>query len=381
MHFGRRAPVHIERNAEFLEGVLDDFMITVYHVLRRDALLLGPDGDGHAMLVRTADEKHVLLLQTEVTHVNVRRDIHPCQMTDMHRTVGVWQSDVTVVLLNFFSIFYIFSNYILHCRVLDKPLTLGRSKRACPLLSLNRGFHGTKLQNYSYFQVKPSRQVPHVGHLITTIQQLAPVILRLATRNLGKQTGKLCRTVNADPFRDLCYRHIGGQQQGLRPFDTPVLYIKAGGRAHHLFEYFREMPRRQTSPVCQLGQRDMPVQMAVDIVHNFVELATGCRSQAISQALVRNKTGKQLHQDATTLHLLSGMGETGCPIVHCPVIDLGVYIDKFHTRIQLQEPSHQSQIIRLCLYLQSHLVGTRHPVPYPIIKETDIVMVHPPVHS
>ena len=92
MHFGRRAPVHIERNAEFLERVLDDFMITVYHVLRRDTLLLGPDGDGHAMLVGTADEKHVFLLQTKVTHVNVRRNIHPCQMTDVHRTVGVWQS-------------------------------------------------------------------------------------------------------------------------------------------------------------------------------------------------------------------------------------------------------------------------------------------------
>ena len=54
--------------------------------------ILDPDGDGHAMLIGTADEKHVFLLQTKVTHVNVRRNIHPCQMTDVHRTVGVWQS-------------------------------------------------------------------------------------------------------------------------------------------------------------------------------------------------------------------------------------------------------------------------------------------------
>ena len=41
------------------------------------------------------------------------------------------KADVTVVLLKFFSIFYILSNYILHYRVLDKPLTLGKSKQAC----------------------------------------------------------------------------------------------------------------------------------------------------------------------------------------------------------------------------------------------------------
>ena len=42
------------------------------------------------------------------------------------------KADVTVVLLKFFSIFYILSNYILHYRVSDKPLNAREeTKQAC----------------------------------------------------------------------------------------------------------------------------------------------------------------------------------------------------------------------------------------------------------
>lgn len=98
----------------------------------------------------------------------------------------------------------------------------------------------------------------HSGHLTATTQLPGPIILRFATRNFGKQAGKLRRTVDADLLRHLGYRHIRGQQQGLRPLDPAVLHVKAGRRAHHLLEHLGKVPRRQACPVRQLRQGDMP---------------------------------------------------------------------------------------------------------------------------
>ena len=91
MHFRSRTSVYIKRDAELLERVLDKRMITVYHILWGDAFFLGTDGNGHAMLIRPADKKHVFFLQTKVTHINIRRHIHACKMADMHGTVGIRQ--------------------------------------------------------------------------------------------------------------------------------------------------------------------------------------------------------------------------------------------------------------------------------------------------
>ena len=66
-------------------------MVAVDYVLRRTSLLLGADGDGHPVFVRPSYEKHVLLLQAEVAHVDVSRHVDACQMADMHRSVGVGQ--------------------------------------------------------------------------------------------------------------------------------------------------------------------------------------------------------------------------------------------------------------------------------------------------
>lgn len=123
----------------------------------------------------------------------------------------------------------------------------------------------------------------HSGHLTATPQLPGPIILRFATRNFGKQAGELRRTVDADLLRHLGYRHIRGQQQGLRPLDPAVLHVKAGRRAHHLLEHLGKVPRRQACPVRQLGQGDMPLQMVMDIVHDVVELAIGCRTYIMPQ--------------------------------------------------------------------------------------------------
>lgn len=69
------------------------------------------------------------------------------------------KADVTVVLLNFFSIFYILSNYILHYRVLDKPLTLGRSKQACLCSRLIVVFMAQSYGIIPKSQAKPPRQI------------------------------------------------------------------------------------------------------------------------------------------------------------------------------------------------------------------------------
>ena len=85
------ATIDIEGDAELLKRVLDHLMITVYDILRGDALLAGTDGDGHTMLVRTTDKQHFALLQTEIAHIDISGHIHTGQMTDVHTAIGVWQ--------------------------------------------------------------------------------------------------------------------------------------------------------------------------------------------------------------------------------------------------------------------------------------------------
>ena len=85
------ASVHVERDAEFLERLLDELVVTVHDVLRCAALLLGADGDGHAVLVASADEEHLLLFQAQVSCVNVGRHVDARQVSYVYRPVGVGQ--------------------------------------------------------------------------------------------------------------------------------------------------------------------------------------------------------------------------------------------------------------------------------------------------
>ena len=66
-------------------------MVTVYYILRSNAFFLGTDGDRYTVFVGTSDEQDFFFLQTQVTHVNVSRDIYACQVTDVDGAVGVWQ--------------------------------------------------------------------------------------------------------------------------------------------------------------------------------------------------------------------------------------------------------------------------------------------------
>ena len=66
-------------------------MVAVHHLLCGDALLACTDGDRHAVLVASADEHHFLMLQSEVTHIDVGRYIDSGEVSDVHSTVGIRQ--------------------------------------------------------------------------------------------------------------------------------------------------------------------------------------------------------------------------------------------------------------------------------------------------
>ena len=70
-------------------GLLDKVMVAVYHFLYGNALFTGTDGHGYTVLIATADKHHVLLLESEVTYIDVGGNVHAGEVTDVHGAVGV----------------------------------------------------------------------------------------------------------------------------------------------------------------------------------------------------------------------------------------------------------------------------------------------------
>ena len=91
VHLGGGAGVDVERDAEALEGVLDKRVVAVYDVLRGDALLLGAEGDGHAVLIRPTDEEDVASAESQIARVDVGWQVDTGKVSDMHRPVRVGQ--------------------------------------------------------------------------------------------------------------------------------------------------------------------------------------------------------------------------------------------------------------------------------------------------
>ena len=80
-----RATIDVKRDTELLKRVLD------HDLLDGDTLLAGTDRDGHAVLITSTDEDHILFLQSEIADVGVCRHIDACQMADMHAAISVRQ--------------------------------------------------------------------------------------------------------------------------------------------------------------------------------------------------------------------------------------------------------------------------------------------------
>ena len=101
---GRRgARIDVERHAEPLERAFDQFVVAVYDLLGRDALLAGLDRDGHAVLVGSADRDHVAALQAQVTRVDIRRYVDSRQVADMYGAVGIGECRSHEIAFELFS--------------------------------------------------------------------------------------------------------------------------------------------------------------------------------------------------------------------------------------------------------------------------------------
>ena len=66
-----RTAVDVEGDTEVGERLADDAVVAVYDILWRDALLLSLDGDGHTVLVTTADEEHLLSTEAQVAGIDI----------------------------------------------------------------------------------------------------------------------------------------------------------------------------------------------------------------------------------------------------------------------------------------------------------------------
>ena len=89
--FARRSAIDIEADSKVFERFFDECMIAVADILRCNALFLGTQGDRHTVLITTANEDHFLLLESQIAHIDVGRNVHSCQMSNVNATVCIRQ--------------------------------------------------------------------------------------------------------------------------------------------------------------------------------------------------------------------------------------------------------------------------------------------------
>ena len=67
-------------------------MIAVNNLLHGDTLLAGTDSNRHAVLIASADEHYVAVVEAQVAHINIGRHIHSGKVTDVYTSIGVGKS-------------------------------------------------------------------------------------------------------------------------------------------------------------------------------------------------------------------------------------------------------------------------------------------------
>ena len=66
-------------------------MIAVHHFLNGDTLLFSTYSDRHSVLIGTSDEYDILLLESEIAHIDICWHIDTSEVTDVYTAVSVWQ--------------------------------------------------------------------------------------------------------------------------------------------------------------------------------------------------------------------------------------------------------------------------------------------------
>ena len=92
VYWGSGAGIYVERYTQTVERVFDELVVTVDDILRSHALGASFECDRHTVLVAAADESDGATGQTEVTCVDIGRNIYSGEVTDVYRPVGVGQS-------------------------------------------------------------------------------------------------------------------------------------------------------------------------------------------------------------------------------------------------------------------------------------------------
>ena len=85
----RGTRIDVERDAETFETVLDELVIAVHHFLNAATFFARTDSYGNTVLVRSADEKHIAVTQTEVAGIDVGGYVNTGEVADVHTAVGV----------------------------------------------------------------------------------------------------------------------------------------------------------------------------------------------------------------------------------------------------------------------------------------------------
>ena len=85
------ARIDVERDAEALERILDKIVIAVYYILWGAAFLLGSYGYGYTVLIAATYQQHFFAAESQVAYIDVGGYIYTCQVTYVHRSVGIGQ--------------------------------------------------------------------------------------------------------------------------------------------------------------------------------------------------------------------------------------------------------------------------------------------------
>ena len=91
MNIGRGTGIYVERNSKFFKRFFYYRMIPIDYILRSDTFSFSLQGNRYSMLIRSADMDHLFSFETQISGINISRNIYTGQMPDMHRAVSIRQ--------------------------------------------------------------------------------------------------------------------------------------------------------------------------------------------------------------------------------------------------------------------------------------------------